>query len=79
MPLEDQLRHHLVDTPKVEDKISTIPNGLSTDSDVAKREAEWNSKRSPHNNDEKFEFKVEVSSLRLIVHLLFLNIYGLSH
>ena len=27
----------LVDPPKVEDKIGAVPNGLSTDSDVAKR------------------------------------------
>lgn len=26
-----------VDPPKVEDKIGAVPNGLSTDSDVAKR------------------------------------------
>jgi hypothetical protein len=27
----------VVDPPKVEDKIGAVPNGLSTDSDVAKR------------------------------------------
>ena len=27
----------LVDPPKVEEKIGAVPNGLSTDSDVAKR------------------------------------------
>ncbi|POO01352.1 hypothetical protein TorRG33x02_026590, partial [Trema orientale] len=53
----DQLAcHHLVDLPKVEDKIDTILNGLSTDSDITKREAEWNSKKSPRNNIEKFKF-----------------------
>ncbi|PON42954.1 Heat shock protein Hsp90 family [Trema orientale] len=67
-------RRHLVDTPKVEDKISTIPNGLSTDSDATKREAEWNSKRSLHNNAEKFEFQAEVSRLMdIIIHSLYSN------
>ena len=27
----------LIDPPKVEEKIGAVPNGLSTDSDVAKR------------------------------------------
>ncbi|PON86379.1 Heat shock protein Hsp90 family [Trema orientale] len=66
-----QFRRHLVDLPRVEDKISTIPNGLSTDSDATKREAEWNSKRSPRNNAEKFEFQAEVSRLiDIIIHSL---------
>jgi heat shock protein beta len=30
-------KDELVDPPKVEDKIGAVPNGLSTDSDVAKR------------------------------------------
>ncbi|KAI9078677.1 hypothetical protein K1719_039357 [Acacia pycnantha] len=57
----------LVDAPKVEDKIGAVPNGLSTDSDVAKREAESISKRSLRSNREKFEFQAEVSRLMDII------------
>ncbi|KAH0990614.1 hypothetical protein GBA52_002097 [Prunus armeniaca] len=49
----------LVDPPKVEDKIGAVPNGLSTDSDVAKREAESISKRSLRSNAEQFQFQAE--------------------
>ncbi|XP_021831224.1 endoplasmin homolog [Prunus avium] len=64
----------LVDPPKVEDKIGAVPNGLSTDSDVAKREAESISKRSLRNNAEQFQFQAEVSRLMdIIIHSLYSN------
>ncbi|KAK6939328.1 Histidine kinase/HSP90-like ATPase [Dillenia turbinata] len=64
----------LVDPPKVEEKIGAVPNGLSTDSDVAKREAESISKRSLRSNAEKFEFQAEVSRLMdIIVNSLYSN------
>ncbi|KAL4300564.1 hypothetical protein AHAS_Ahas17G0213500 [Arachis hypogaea] len=64
----------LVDPPKVEDKIGAVPNGLSTDSDVAKREAESISKRSLRNNAQKFEFQAEVSRLMdILINSLYSN------
>ncbi|CAI9757993.1 unnamed protein product [Fraxinus pennsylvanica] len=48
-----------VDLPKVEEKIGAVPSGLSTDSDVTKREAESISRRSLRANAEKFEFQAE--------------------
>ncbi|KAF8377815.1 hypothetical protein HHK36_031200 [Tetracentron sinense] len=64
----------LVDPPKVEEKIGAIPNGLSTDSDVAKREAESISRRSLRSNAEKFEFQAEVSRLMdILINSLYSN------
>ncbi|KAL5072193.1 hypothetical protein RYX36_023080 [Vicia faba] len=64
----------LVDPPKVEDKIGAVPQGLSTDSDVAKREAESISKRSLRSNAEKFEFQAEVSRLMdILINSLYSN------
>ncbi|KAF8023561.1 hypothetical protein BT93_F0924 [Corymbia citriodora subsp. variegata] len=64
----------LVDPPKVEEKLGAVPNGLSTDSDVAKREAESISKRSLRNNAEKFEFQAEVSRLMdILINSLYSN------
>ncbi|OIW14273.1 hypothetical protein TanjilG_21413 [Lupinus angustifolius] len=51
----------VVDLPKVEDKIAAVPSGLSIDSNMVKREVESISKKSFHNNAEKFEFQDEVS------------------
>ncbi|KAL6982509.1 heat shock protein 90 [Sarracenia purpurea var. burkii] len=64
----------LVDPPKVEEKLGAVPNGLSTDSDVAQREAESISKRSLRSSAEKFEFQAEVSRLMdILINSLYSN------
>ncbi|GMY28242.1 endoplasmin homolog [Fagus crenata] len=64
----------VVDPPKVEEKIGAVPHGLSTDSDVAKREAESISNKSLRNSAEKFQFQAEVSRLMdILINSLYSN------
>ncbi|KAI3816988.1 hypothetical protein L1987_10774 [Smallanthus sonchifolius] len=64
----------LVDPPKVEEKLGAVPHGLSTDSDVAKREAESMSRKNLRSNAEKFEFQAEVSRLMdILINSLYSN------
>ncbi|XP_059278966.1 endoplasmin homolog [Lycium ferocissimum] len=63
-----------VDPPKVEEKIGAVPNGLSTDSDVVKREAESMSRKTLRASAEKFEFQAEVSRLMdILINSLYSN------
>ncbi|EPS69355.1 hypothetical protein M569_05408 [Genlisea aurea] len=60
--------------PKVEEKIGGIPSGLSTDSEVVKREAESISGRNLRAEAEKFQFQAEVSRLMdIIINSLYSN------
>uniref|UniRef100_A0A7N0R850 Endoplasmin homolog n=1 Tax=Kalanchoe fedtschenkoi TaxID=63787 RepID=A0A7N0R850_KALFE len=70
----DESSDELVDPPKVEDKLGAVPHGLSTDSDVAKREAESISRKNLRSNAEKFEFQAEVSRLMdILINSLYSN------
>lgn len=63
-----------MDPPKIEDKLGAVPHGLSTDSDVAKREAESMSRKNLRSNAEKFEFQAEVSRLMdILINSLYSN------
>ncbi|KAJ0713669.1 Endoplasmin [Helianthus annuus] len=64
----------LVDPPKVEEKLGAVPHGLSTDSDVVKREAESMTRKNLRSNAEKFEFQAEVSRLMdILINSLYSN------
>ncbi|XP_075495076.1 endoplasmin homolog [Primulina tabacum] len=63
-----------VDPPKVEDKIGAVRHGLSTDSDVVKRESESISRKTLRADAEKFQFQAEVSRLMdIIINSLYSN------
>ncbi|KMT00294.1 hypothetical protein BVRB_1g016490 [Beta vulgaris subsp. vulgaris] len=64
----------IANPPKVEEKLGAVPNGLSTDSDVVKRESESMSKKTLRNSAQKFEFQAEVSRLMdIIINSLYSN------
>ncbi|XP_073129024.1 endoplasmin homolog [Henckelia pumila] len=61
-------------TAKVEDKIGAIPHGLSTDSNVFKRECESISRKTIRADAEKYQFQDEVSLLMdIIINSLYNN------
>jgi heat shock protein beta len=63
-----------VDPPKVEEKIGAVPWGLSTDSDVVKRESESMSRGTLRSNAQRYEFQAEVSRLMdIIINSLYSN------
>eukprot|EP00267_Zea_mays_P041790 XP_020393717.1 endoplasmin homolog [Zea mays] len=53
--------------PRVTTQRSVVPRGLSTDSEVAQREAESISRKTLRSSTEKFEFQAEVSRLMDII------------
>ncbi|KAL5659726.1 hypothetical protein ACJX0J_032889, partial [Zea mays] len=65
----EESSHDLANPPKVEEKLGVVPHGLSTDSEVAQREAESISRKTLRSSAEKFEFQAEIL-LRTLERLL---------
>ncbi|GLJ55069.1 hypothetical protein SUGI_1182040 [Cryptomeria japonica] len=71
---EETAADEVVDSPRVEEGFGAIPDALSTDANVAQREAESISRKTLRANAQKFEFQAEVSRLMdILINSLYSN------